>query len=161
MDAIPLLFVITNSCNYKKILAAVTLILLVAGYCENTTGRYGTIMFVLIVTLIESLFIMFIMVMRYDETVTAVDVPLTLLLNDGLLCLFLFIVTNLSLMSIGSCPTTKGARLMAALFLVALFILLVVQNYFNYLRWQDRRNAQISAKSSETTVTESSSTILS
>lgn len=144
----------------QAILSLVIILLLVAGYCEFTVGRFGTKMFVLVVTLIESIFIIVIMVMRYDHTVKVVDIPLSLLLNDGILTIFIFIVTNLALLSIGSCAYTKGARLMAALFTVALFILLIIQNYFNYLHWQEKRNARDSVKNSGTTVTESSPTVL-
>ncbi|GFS49468.1 uncharacterized protein NPIL_411441 [Nephila pilipes] len=144
----------------EAVLSLAIIILLVAGYCELNTGRHGTMLFVLVVTLIESIFIMIFMAMRFDETVTMVDVPLSLLLNDGILTIFHFIIANLALLSIGSCPDSKGPRITAALFTLILLILMIAQNYFNYQRWQEKRNAQDSGKNSGTTITESSPTVL-
>ncbi|XP_055932559.1 uncharacterized protein LOC129962676 [Argiope bruennichi] len=145
----------------QGVLSIVSIIMLAEGYCELTTGRYGTVMFLLIVALLESIFIIVIMVLKLDETFTAVDIPLSILLNDGIVTIFFFIVTNLALLSIGSCGHTRAARLVAALFILGLFVMMLAQDYLNYLKWQEKRSAKEDGKnSSGTTITESSPTVL-
>ncbi|GIY02124.1 uncharacterized protein CDAR_229931 [Caerostris darwini] len=145
---------------FEGVLAIAAIIMLVEGYCEFNTGRYGTIMFVLIVTLIESIFISVVMIMRLNETFTLVDVTLSIFLNDAVLSIFHFITANLALLSIGSCDHTRVARLLAAVFILALLFVMVVQDYLNYLKWMEKKSSQESAKTTGTTITESSPTVL-
>ncbi|GBO33723.1 hypothetical protein AVEN_124750-1 [Araneus ventricosus] len=84
-----------------------------------------------------------------------------ILLNDGIVTISFFIVSNLALLSIGSCGHTRAARLIAALFILGLFVMMLAQDYLNYLKWQEKRSAKEDGKnSSGTTITESSPTVL-
>ncbi|KAG8180476.1 hypothetical protein JTE90_026638 [Oedothorax gibbosus] len=143
----------------EGVLALAALISIVEGYCGFDASRYGFLLFVVIVAMLESILILAVFVLRFDEQLSkGVDIPLTLLLNDGIALICFFISSTLALLSVGRCESLKFARLIGALFILSLFIVSVGLNYYNYLRWQERLSEKENGKTS--TITESSPTVL-
>jgi len=129
------------------------------GYCYNDTGRFGFSLFVIVITFVQAIIIIIVFVLRLDKKMTQINVPLSLLLNDGIELILYFIISTLSLLSIVRCDSMVAARVIAALFVLSLFLVLVGLLYTDYVAWQKNISKEHS-KEMGTTITESSPTVL-
>ncbi|XP_054724973.1 uncharacterized protein LOC129235278 [Uloborus diversus] len=144
----------------EGVISLAALISSVEGYCENDVGRYGFFLFIVIVSMLESICIICIFVLQLEKKIPLIHVPLTLLLNDCIIIIFYFINCMLAMLSIGRCQTDLIARVFAMLFSIVLFLILIGLNYTDYLWWQESVPANSKDKDNGTTVTESSPTVL-
>ncbi|XP_035219137.1 uncharacterized protein LOC118192307 [Stegodyphus dumicola] len=109
--------------------------------------------------MLQAIVIIIIFVLQLEKKIPFVNVSLVLLLNDCVVLIFYFITCTLAMLSIGRCQYRVAARIIAMLFSVALFLVIVGLNYTGYKWWKETSSKE-NSKDPGTTITESSPTVL-
>lgn len=142
-------------------LALAALICTVEGECKNDQGRFAFFLLALVITIIEAIVVIIIFVLYLDQKVSAIiNLPMTFLLNDSIILLCYFINSTLAMLSIGKCRYKIEARVMAALFAIALFIVYIGLTYTSFRWWEKSNSSKETSNNGSTTITESSPTVL-
>ncbi|XP_042905452.1 uncharacterized protein [Parasteatoda tepidariorum] len=145
----------------KGVLSLAAIICVSEGHCYNDSGKFGFSLFIVVLSLIEAIFAIVVFLMKLDKKVVAhINIPLSLLMNDGFMLLFCFVISTLSLLSIGMCEYMLAARIFASLFILSLFLVLVGLVYVDYISWQNFIASKEYRKDVNMTITETSPTVL-
>lgn len=120
----------------EGVLSVIAIICCAEGSVCDVGWNYGFFILVSVISLIESIFILVLIVLRFDKKITAINVPLSVFLTDTIRIAVYFFATVMMMLSIGKCHYMIGARIFATLTGIGGFLILVGLSYTDFKWWR-------------------------
>lgn len=120
----------------EGVLAVVAIICCAEGSVCDVGWNYGFFIVVSVISIIESIAILVLIVLRYENRIPGINVPLSIFLTDAIRIAVYFLATVTMMLNIGKCRYMIGARIVATLTGIGGLLILVGLTYTDFKWWK-------------------------